>query len=671
MKFSWQSLNQFIDLKNIDFYDLINKLPLIGFEVDNIENTNTKNDKIIDLSVTSNRQDMLCIIGLARELGCILNQKLIKFTKYSQYNLINSHSSKVITTNNILDKINISNIRVNIIQNIKNDLSPIWLKEYLTICDIESSDLFNDIQNFIKLKWGYNILIIDISNIQGKNNNISIQDKHLQYCNINILNLSQKIENFHFSSIKTQKISQLLVCHYSKDYVNDDIINAYNETLYLIANITKCSIGTTIYYNDYLNINKLKNYQININKKFIQTTLGPINKKARYISIKNIDKILNQLNFNPTYNKYTKNFCITIPINRYNDLYRQIDIVEEIGRIYGYEYFLDKLPIIEKKGKISEQQNFINKIRIYFRSIGLHEVVNSSLSSNDQYNKNNLKQQQSLISLYNPLSEDQSILRESLIHNIIATKNYNIKQKNNDTEVFEIGRNFQKNFSTKQLNEQIILSGILGNKTFIKTSWKEKSSELTWFHAKGILEEFFEKLHINIEWQDINEYNLNSLNTTYNNYFNLNKTTIIKHQITQDILGLLGQVKSKLCNNNSNNTSTYIFEIAINKLLNTQKQINHLNYNFSTYSVYPKVNRDISIKISKEQNVKKIKQLIYQTNPNLIENITVFNEYNDMSSKTRNIGLRITYRSFKKTLDHNDIKNIDSTLLKFIQSYAP
>nr|QCI03966.1 Phenylalanine-tRNA ligase beta subunit [Antithamnionella ternifolia] len=669
MKFSWQSLNHFIDLKNIDFNNLINKLPLIGFEVENIENTIIKGDKIIELSVTANRQDMLSIIGLARELSCILQQRLKKYITYSQYNSTKVMYSEILNLDNIKT---LTSIRVNIIKNIQITRSPSWLQKTLSNCDICLSHLLDDIQNFIQLKWGQKILIFNISNINENKNYIKIHNQYLQYNNINLVNLSQNIDqvnNIYTNSTNIVTISSLLICNYSRkndNNNNEDSINAYNETLYLIASLAKGSIGQTYYYSQTKIINK-KN--LNINKLFIQKTLGPIKQKSKYISKQNIYKILYQLNFYPNYNKYTKNFAVTIPTYRKQDLSRTIDIVEEIGRLYGYEKFLDQLPKHETKGNISKQYILIKNIRKYFRSIGLHEVINSSLNNNYQNLNKYLNTEKDSVYLYNPLSEDQLTLRENLIRSIFINKTYNTKHKNDNTEIFEIGRTFDKNIHTDKLNENILLTGILNNNNFIKKSWKDKTSELTWFHAKGILEELFEKIQIKIEWETINQTNVYYLDNIHHNYFNIDKTTLIRHTQTQDIIGIMGQLNSKLCKNFIEKNNIYMFEIKINILLKNQIVQNHLKYNFSTYSIYPKVSRDISIKINKEQTIKQIKNLIYQTKPNLIENITIFNEYNSVIDNKRNIGIRITYRSLNKTIDSNEIKNIDLSLSKFIKLY--
>jgi len=663
MKFSWKSLNQFIDLKQIDFNTLINKLPLIGFEVENIETNKDLNDKIIELSVTANRQDMLSTFGLARELSCILQQKLKNYTKYSQYG-ITTENNYINQIAKIQENLKIAYLRVNIINNIKNNNSTLWLQNSLENCNIQSSNLFNNIQNFIELKWGYKIIIKNISNIYKINKSIVIDKQYLKYGNKNLIDLSYDNNSLQNNSNSQINISTILICTYSNHY-NDELINAYHETLYLIASLSKGSISKNYHYSKTKKINK---YTLKVNKQLIQKTLGPTQKKLKYISLQKIFQILHQLKLNPTYNNYTKNFSITVPNHRKEDLYREIDIIEEIGRIYGYEKFIDQIQINNNKGNISKQYNLIKKIRTYFRNIGLHEVINSSLNHNYPEIDKYIKNQKSSVHLYNPLSEDQLTLRESLIKNILINHDYNIKQKNENIEIFEIGRIFKQKLDTQELTEEILLTGILNNKNFIKISWENKSSQLTWFHAKGILEEFFENLQIKIEWETINQNNT-YLSNIEKNYFEGNKTAIIKEINTKNILGILGQIKPTIFNYSLKNSYIYCFEIKINQLIDLKQQQNHLIYNFSPYSIYPKVIRDISIRINKDKPIQHIKELIYMSNPNLIENIIIFNEYNDRKNNRRNIGLRIIYRSSYKTLNNQEIKKIDRELLEFSKTY--
>ncbi len=703
MRFSWNSLKQFIDLENINFDELMNQLTLAGFEIDEIYHNTEIEDIIIDLNITANRQDVLSVLGLAREISSLINKKLI----IDNYNFEKDIAKQQINSNilKIDQDTNISELRINIIHSLKHQNSPEWIKKYLSNFDIQCTNLISDIQKYIKIKWGQDIHLIDISEIYKNNinedsieittnntiKNISnynkifqpISKEYLVYNNVKLITLGNTInQNFHFN----HKISKILLCGYTYNndtskslelipytnindnkghYITNDELYlkyAYQEALMIISIVTQGITSKLYYYAK--NIITLNN-TISINKKIIQQTLGPLkNSSYKYLNTQKIKDILNQLKLNPEYDYYTKTFKITIPKYRYKDLYRDIDIIEEIGRIYGYENFLDRLPSKHKQGFISEKYHLINRIRQIFRDIGLHEVINSSLTKKNKLIKSNIED----ISVYNPLLEEQSILRHNLIEDLICNKAYNYRQQNRNIEIFEIGRVFNQSLSEKQYHEEIHLAGIMGNKNFIQTSWGGKSYDLTWFHAKGTIEHLFEKLQISIYWDSINLNNQNQNLELFNYCYNPKKTAYIKTINNNIIIGILGQITNKLSKHLYDNQPIYMFEININILQKYIKYQQHLEYTFSKYSIYPSVSRDISIQISKNITLSKIKTYIYQTNPSLIENIDIFNEYYDRKNNKRYIGIRITYRSNDKTLNNNDIENIDKTIRNILHS---
>nr|QCI08282.1 Phenylalanine-tRNA ligase beta subunit [Pterothamnion crispum] len=672
MKFSWKSLNQFIDLKEIEFNDIINKLTLAGFEIDGIENKKEINDKIIDLNITANRQDTLSTIGLAREISNLIKKPCL----INNYKINNIKSKKLI----INEKTDIHYISITIIKNLQKQTSPKWLIDYLQGFEIKSENLILDTIKYTQIKWGQTINILDISEFNNKSINNErikiIKTKDLKDKNKNInkeIITYNDLQLFKINPDNNTKldynkcISDIIILAYiyknnKIDYIyKPDLIDGYNEVIHIIKTYGSGIIGNEYYYSK---DTYEKQYQIKINKNKIQKILGPIkNTYSQYIKTKVITNILYQLKLQPEYSSYTKIFSINIPPYRRNDLKRDIDIIEEIGRIYGYQNFIDKLPTTKQEGLTSYQNHLTKKIRKTLRDLGLHEVINSSLINDNQYLiKNNNKLNNRSISIYNPLLEDQSILRKNLIDNLIRNKIYNNNQKNKNLEIFEIGKIFYQNLNTEICKEEISIAGILSNNNFIKQSWEDKSTPLNWFHAKGIIEDFFEKLETDIIWETVNNLKEEALTKHIYRYYNPNKTTIIKNPINNTTIGILGELSKKFSKNFSDNQLINIFEINLQTLIETHVKKTHLDHTLSYYSRYPNVIRDISIKINKNIKISEIKQYILEINQNLIEDVEIFNEYYNKINNDRNVGLRITYRSFNRTLNNKDIQYIDQTI---------
>nr|YP_010865184.1 phenylalanyl-tRNA synthetase beta chain [Campylaephora boydenii]WGT74039.1 phenylalanyl-tRNA synthetase beta chain [Campylaephora boydenii] len=678
MKFSWQNLNYFINLDHITINQLTELLTIKGFEIDNIHQYQKINDYIFDIAITANRQDALSVIGLATELSYILNKNIQNQYQILQYQI--THNNIIFNTKYL------SNIKINRIINLQNYLSPLWLINYLKIHDIKSQNLILDIKQYIKIKWGHEIHFFDIKDIEFSNkkhqhNYIHLQQKDLYETityNDNILiEICENKTNIKNEFRYNKNASSIIACSYiySNKYLKNikniyntvDNIQGYYEALQLIATFGKGCISKSY---SYTNNQDLKEHNLYIHKNLIKYTLGPThNKKSRYLKKQTIYNTLEQLKLKPQYNYYNKNFKITIPRYRINDLYRKIDLIEEIGRIHGYQNFIDKIPYLNKKGNRSKQYQIIKDIRQYFRDIGLHEVLNSSLKQSfvSQIKNDN---QSHAINVYNPLLEDQSNLRYSLLDNIVKNKIHNYKQKNNNIEIFEIGKVFRKNTEKNIQQEKIHLAGILSNTTFAKISWESKPSDLNWFHAKGILEQFFEKIQIEVTWHTIKQLNAQELNYLSLSNFDIKNTICIRNAINYKIIGLLGIINPNICKDIINYKTINIFELNINHVIKYYNKKSHLSYLFNQYSVYPSVIRDISLKIYKNRPINEIQHFIYNLNKSLIHNVEVFNQYKDINNINKKcIGIRITYNSLNKTLNKSDLQLIEQNIQLILQTY--
>nr|YP_009298041.1 phenylalanyl-tRNA synthetase beta chain [Plocamium cartilagineum]AOM67979.1 phenylalanyl-tRNA synthetase beta chain [Plocamium cartilagineum] len=697
MKFSFEWLKQIINLQKITFNELVEKLILSGFEIETIENKPNIKDITIDLSITTNRLDMTSIIGLAREISTIVNTSFL-----SDLYLSNRYNNKILPNNIFKISKSLFDIKINTITNLVNCLSPQWLINYLIGCDIKPRYVLNDIQEYIKIKWGQDIEIFDISKINHNTTNHtffnfkkvnSIKEKFiyeqclsrldyeiLMYKNTILSVMGLESNQDFFCNSKTSSIIVLgTICkpeyiteiteqlsirtdksiRHQKKILRCDFINAYNETLQLIATYGKGTIGLSQEYHKINNVPK----KIFIEREYINNILGKTKKcNNRYLSVNRTFHILKQLKFQPIYNNNYKKFQITIPRYRENDIVNKIDVIEEIGRIHGFDYFNDNLKFYNKKGYISQKQYIIKYIKQVLRSYGLNEVNHYSLK-NKSYIPN-LKN----ISLYNPLIEDQSELRHNILQNLITTKIFNIKQKNLQNEIFEVGKIFTKNtVQKKDYIENIHIASILGNSNFSQNSWYTKAEPLSWFQAKGLLEEIFEKLNAQILWKKIDIRHIKTIDHSLLNMFKLQRSAILCNSNTKEEIGIFGEIKSNVLQKNIGH-STYSFEINIDYLIKTINTKNHLQYKIKPYSLYPSVTRDLSIILNQGEDLEYIKQSIINRNNDLLESIEIFNAYKDKKNlKTRNIGLRLIYRAQNRSLNKIDMKNIDNDINFLLQ----
>lgn len=652
MQFSWKSLNYLINLNNISFHEFQQKLTLAGFEIEDIEYNDQLNDKLIKLSITSNRKDEAYYMGLIDEITTIFQQPLkIKLTNSLNYSYLpqNIHQEYEL----------FPYIKINIIHYRKEICQPKWMNTYFNQNNHSNISLLNLIKKYIKIKWNQDIQYFSINENLIKNNinhlyqKLLIQLKKQNNTNELYINNHKLTE---LNDIKNNKYILLYLPMNKKQYLNH-FINSYDELIYLLGTYTNSTISKSYDYIDNILYNK-KQKIIFLKEKIIHDTLGPIKKnnntKLENLHNKKIISILNRLYLKPKYNFFYKHFINHIPTYKINDLQREIDIVEEIGRIYGFHHFLDNIPNIKKKGKISKKTYYIKKIRSILRNLGLNEIVNTSLST---MNKNQY-------TLYNPMIEEQKCLRNNLLEGIINNYLYNIKinRKNNHIELFEIGKIFPKK---NIFHEEINIAGIIHNNHYHRNDWKEKIHNMNWFHAKGLLEIFLETLEVKINWNYTNHYSSKFQNI--NHLFHDNNKLLLYNMHSQEPIGLFGQINNSLTSGKNN---CYIFEINLNNLINSINHKSHLNYNIQSYSIYPLVTRDINIQVNYRYNFEELKEFLISNNKDVIESIYLLNAYNNSIKKIQSLCLRINYRSKYKTLTNDDIQKIEEKMIVFINKFS-
>lgn len=691
MNISWNLLNQILDLKKVTQEQLCEKLILAGFEVESIKNLPDNLDTIIEINITVNRQDTLCIMGIAQEISTIMN---IPFKETERVNTNFIHD--ILEMKAHCKSTTFEYLIVSLIDDISTHDSPSYIKKHLLKCNIEIKHHLIDVINFMNLKWGQNIQIIksNISNNKNKKDNNAIYLKreinkygkmitffHINGNDILISDTCSSFENMQKKVTHSEKDTLLLISRINKRNSFNNILTDINHKTKHIKNLSENYFLHAHYemlqlIDKHYTYKKYKTYayqdqkysredkKIYINIKKIHDVLGPCQFKPGnpiYLNDKTIISVLKRLQLKPVIDK--QKIIVSIPQARTNDLYREIDIVEEIARTHGFNKFLDKVPSNLNKGITSYRMFNINKIRKILRSIGLHEIITDSLVNNKHI-------ENYCMNLYNPLTEEQTKLRNTLINNLVQAYKYNTNQGNEPLEGFEIGKIFYRDVKNKTIinTEKTYLSGIMGNSHYFRHSWSNKPSSLSWFQVKGQLEEFFERTNMIVTWSS--KIQNSAFFQNLKNYFHPKRTCLIIEANKE--IGIFGQINIKLAKNNNISDKTYIFEIDLQHILR-KTTTNILNYTYKAYSNYPSIIRDISISTYKHYNIENIINVINKIKKekiHLIESIEIFDEYYIRKEKIiKKLGLRTIYRSKEKTLTNNEIKELEKYIKKQLNDY--
>nr|YP_009396498.1 Phenylalanine-tRNA ligase beta subunit [Polysiphonia scopulorum]ARW65684.1 Phenylalanine-tRNA ligase beta subunit [Polysiphonia scopulorum] len=630
MKFSWKLINYFIKLNENGLINLEKQLTLSGIETESIENFQEDNDKVIDLSITSNRKDISSTLHLAIEITTIVQKNLkidpIKLQyKKKHCNQINNH---------------IHYTRVHPLDIKFKITTPNWLLKELEKLDIRKEDTITNIQNYIRSKWGKTFEIIN----PNKDSRIKNIKQKIYYHN------SEKLIFLTFST--KHELSNNTPRIYNSEIFYE---NLYLDSMQLISTITKITIGK--YYEFYTGFES-NNIKINVKKSRIDQLLGNTNEeKCKFIKINEVTTILEQLQLHSKYNRKNKYFSINVPSHRTNDLKREIDIIEEIGRIYRFQNFFNTIKTQQGIQNSCREYTKLNHIRNALRNLGLNEVINCCLTTNQQDELETIK-------IHNPINKEQPDLRFNIVDNLIKNHINNLKYAENNIEIFEIGKIFQKNYLNKKQTylEKQHLGGLIYNSKYTRDSWSEKSSSITFFHVKAIIEMFLEKIHANTKLSYITDLaNLDSLKGVNYTIKNSHRLGIYDNG-SNNLIGILGELKTNYAHTSEKKQiNIFIFEIDITKLIESIQKKKHLKYQYKTYSKYPSVIRDISVRVQPSTNIETIKTTILNNSKSFIESVEIFNEYTN-ENEERFVGIRTTYRAQDKTLSTQEIKSLEKNL---------
>ena len=625
----------------------------------------SSNDFIWEVGVTPNRGDCMSYLGIARELSGYFNKKLK--TKKSNLkptisNILNAGSGKIKECNSY-GSVEIENF------NVTN--SSFEMRYRLTQVGTRIINNVVDITNYILYDIGQPLHAFDrdklfgtISVRKAKNNEkITTLDSQVRKLDSNDLVITDNdkpialagvmggletevsetttnllIESAYFDKVSIMKTSRKL------NLISDASIRFERGIDYKIQRyglerfLMELKDNQSINYSE-INIDdkgNLDNKKVILKYSEIKKLLG-IDLKESFIK-----KVLKFLMIDSEVNKESVKF--TPPSWRY-DLDRPVDLIEEFAKHYGFNNFESTLPQgVHKnnKGSYWDLKSYLSSV---LTSNNFQEVQTLSFVNND---KNFLfNPEKKYVEIFNAIDQSSKFMRSNLLSSLIDVYKLNYDQNNLSNSYFEINTVFDtsKNKIYEDVPNQNIVLGFLTSSTLSNTDTRLKDQELDLYYVKNILTQL------------LSSYDLEPITKPgfHQNY----SFSIIKNG---QIIGHFGQLSSETQMTLEFNNEIYLGEIYINKLnLNNLKEINYV-----PLSQYPYVKFDLSfsvpIDLSAHLLVDEINELLTE-NENSIE---IFDDFQQENS--RNLGIRIITRSYEKTYDDNETREILMNISQTLES---
>ncbi len=635
----------------------------------------------IDLSITPNRSDCLGVRGIARDLaasgfGKLLELKEKKIKSKKKQNL----KVKIIKEKNQ----GCNTFGSCLITNVKNIESPKWLKDKLSSVGQKPISAIVDVTNYVMLdinrplhaydadkiekgiivrnsKSGEEFTALDNKNYKLEKGMCVISDYKgvlglggiiggtRSGTELNTKNILLESAYFEPSSIrKTSKKLNLdtdAKFRFERGVDPLSIEDGLNKAALLIKEICGGEISK-------IDIQKIGTYKNRIIK--FDTNLFK-NISGFNISSKEMVKILENLGF--ICKKEKKYLKLIVPSWR-PDITQEIDIVEELLRISGYDKIKIINPVKERtKSTLTQTQKLFHFLQRAVASKGYLEAITWSFTD-ENYNAP-FRGDNKNIEIVNPISSDLGVLRNSIFSNLIMHISKNLDRGFKDLSIFEIGPVFT---GVNPGEQNTVVCGLSSGKKS-RLSWIEKDRDVDIFDIKkDVIQTLVEAGY------NYNEFFID--NETPNYYHPGKSGRLFLNKSKDQVAAFFGEIHPNILKKLDVKTENLLgFEIFLDNLEIIKKTLNKQKIKFNV-SDFQKSERDFAFIVNKDVKAQDMVNAISSVNKDLIKNVKVFDVYEgqNIPNNQKSIAISVTIQSAEKTLNDNDLENINNLIIKAVEN---
>jgi phenylalanyl-tRNA synthetase beta chain len=658
-------------------------------------------DDILEVAVTPNRGDCLSILGVAREIAALTNVPLKKPTVSLPTEGTNISQLTSVT---ILAPYLCPRYTASFIRNIAIKSSPTWLKRRLEVVGIRSINNVVDITNYVMIELGQPLHAFDFDKLEERRIVVrQAEDKEkfvtldqvervldrdvlviadgkkaigiagiMGGFNTEVDDTTRHIllESAFFEPIGLRKTSKKLGLHTEASYRFERTVDyqgtpfALKRATQLIQELAGGEIASGI----------IDEYP----DPFPPTQLALRVKRANQIlgaelTTRQVGSILSSLEFSVIRihgNGSDKGDVLDVDVPSHRpDITREIDLIEEVGRIYGYDKILSTLPtgrIVPQEEKASQKmENLIQQILI---GEGFYEVIHHSFMSSSSLDKLKIPEtdyRKRSVPLANPIVEEQNQLRTTLIPHLLQNVRLNFKYNSDSLRVFEISKVFiskiteQQNFKSltsieeKTLPEEpkFVVGAMAGYRNEI--NWGEARDLVTFFDVKGILENLFSVLKIPYKLQGTDSIPF------------LHPGQSAEILVENKKIGYLGKIHPEIAEVFELEHPTYIFELNLDQMAPRGLRA----VSFKPLPKFPSVHRDLAVLVPMIVRAEEIEALIRSTGGSILEGVQLFDLYKGEQVPKGSISLAysLVYRDAEKTLTDEEVNWVHNQIVQKLE----
>ena len=622
-------------------------------------------DSVVDFELTTNRGDLLSILGMAYELGAIYD-KPVKDVD-SSHNESGEDLNKSFKLN-----INTENCSVFLAKKVENVVikeSPKFIQNRLIASGIRPINNVVDISNYVMLELGQPLHFYDADKL---NNEIEVRmaqegeklttldniQRTLTSNDIVISNGKEAIglagvmggldtevtENTKNVIIEAAVFDSVKVRVTSNKILRSEASNRFEKGLdpnrtYMAAEraaklLAEYAEGTVVTGTVKYDTTNVKPKTIEITFENITDVLG------MKIPNEDILEVFRKLGF--TYEVKGEKVYVTVPTRRL-DISIKEDLIEEVGRIYGLDNIQGKLPTVPmKQGSLDKTDR---EIRNKMISLGLNETLSYVLVREDEADGFTTDEFEK-VKLLDPITEERSTLRYSVLASLLKIYEYNKARNVKDVSIFEIGKGFYKK---ENYGEDKKLAVLMSGKYYLGI---ENKKDVDFYVVKGVAEEILDYLGYSGRYSFV-------LPSKMPKEMHPGQTAEIS--VNNDVVGMVGKLHPSI-----EKEDVYVLEINLDKLLSKRTG----KMKFKEISKYPEISKDLAIVVDKNISADEIAKLIKKAAGALLTKTEIFDVYEGVNipKNKRSIAYSLSFGTMDRTLTDEEINNIMSKIIENLQN---
>ncbi|WP_332452660.1 phenylalanine--tRNA ligase subunit beta [Chryseobacterium aquaticum] len=629
------------------------------------------NDEVFEIGLTPNRTDAMSHYGVARDLYAFLstNQQKGDFEKISSVALINegSHEFSLEIENAELTPRYIGAV----IENVKVSESPSWLKDRLKAIGLSPINNIVDITNYILHGFGQPLHAFDADKIADKKVKVGTVAAGTKFTTLDGVERTLNGSEIIIKDGKDNPMCIAGVFGGANSGVSNDTKTIFLESAYfnpvsvrkaakshglntdasfrfergVDPNITRTAITHAIKMIQDLAEGKLvgdllEEYPKKIEDNYIIIRFSKIEQiLGTKIHREKVKEILKALEIQ-VLNEIQNGFEISVPAYR-ADVTREIDVIEEILRIYGYNKIEapQKISFTPVKLSANDQDELENNWARTLQGLGFNEVMNNSLTS--------VKDEIDAVKLLNPLSNDLAFMRKSLLEGLLQNAVYNINRKNQDLKFFEFGKIYHKKDKYEERKQLAIL--VTGRN--VAENWLQPKSVTDFYNLKAYVKVLLERVAIDYKEVALSDDRFSDA---------------LSYEVEGKTLVRIGKVAPVMLKDFDIDQDCFYAEIELEF---AQKLRSNNELKFKDIPKFNKIRRDLALLIDKNISYKDLYQSAEKNKSSFIKNINLFDVYEgkNLPEGKKSYAMSFELLNEEKTLEEKEISEVMDSLIKSFQ----